>query len=102
MTRRSYQPRRRSLPGWVKSYAVPSGSKGDVWSFGGSGWTVRHCGHPTANYPWAGYRADGSPLPGCFVYLVDAQQALELAFYEQRVRDLGGVVIQRAIIGRAP
>ena len=45
-----------------------------------SGWTVRHCGHPTANWPWYGTRPDGSMVTHksgkAFQFLGDALKAV--------------------------
>lgn len=44
------------------------------------GWTVRHCGHPTANFPWYGVRPDGSIVKHkngrAFQFLRDALEAV--------------------------
>jgi hypothetical protein len=69
----------RSRPGWIRTLKV--GRKftrfqlhGDVRG------VVEHCGHPTANYPWAAY-VDGkltlAPNGRAFKYLTDAQIAVE-------------------------
>jgi hypothetical protein len=69
---------------WEK---LPGGSgKFQNWSLLGTEYQVRHCGHPTANYPWYGLTPDGeiitSGLRGelgyAFRYLADAKIATEL------------------------
>jgi len=57
-----------------------------TWQLAGTEYLVRHCGHPTANYPWYGLRPDGSMITSgwrgergmAFRYLDDAKVAVEL------------------------
>lgn len=57
-----------------------------AWQLAGSKYFVRHCGHPTANYPWYGLRPNGSMITSgkngthgyAFRYLDDAKVAVEL------------------------
>ena len=57
-----------------------------TWQLAGTSYYVRHCGHPTANYPWYGERTDGSMITSgtngergmAFRYLDDAKVAVEL------------------------
>jgi hypothetical protein len=63
------------------------------WQLDLTEYFVRHCGHPTANYPWYGLRPDGSMItsgPGgvvgfAFRYLDDAKVACELDEAGRRV-----------------
>jgi hypothetical protein len=67
-------------PGWAKV---------ERWKWRHeSGWEVRHCGHPTALWPYYGQHPDGRPflIPNgyadtaggyAFQYLADAQEAVE-------------------------
>jgi hypothetical protein len=56
------------------------------WQLAGTEYFVRHCGHPTANFPWYGERPDGSMITSgvngtrgyAFRYLDDAKVAVEL------------------------
>lgn len=67
-------------PGWVKVGR-------HTWRHT-SGWEVRHCGHPTALWPYYGQHPDGRPIliyhgyadtagGYAFQYLADAQEAVE-------------------------
>jgi hypothetical protein len=57
-----------------------------TWQLAGTRYFVKHCGHPTANYPWYGERPDGSIITSgalgrsgmAFRYLDDAKVAVEL------------------------
>jgi hypothetical protein len=57
-----------------------------TWELAGTEYLVKHCGHPTANYPWYGERPDGSMITSgkdgthgmAFRYLDDAKVAVEL------------------------
>ena len=57
---------------------APSG-EGVSRSFERAGYIVRHCGHPTALFPWYGIRPDGSyvlaPNGRAFRLLRDALEA---------------------------
>ena len=56
------------------------------WQLAGTRYFVRHCGHPTALFPWYGLRPDGSMITSgkngthgyAFRYLDDAKVAVEL------------------------
>lgn len=77
------RPRKRSgqRPGWTRCY----GGTGGKWQHE-SGWVVKHCGHPTALFPYTagppGYT--GAELPAliakngmAFSRLAYAQEAVE-------------------------
>src|SRR5262249_29259442 len=57
-----------------------------TWQLAGTRYFVKHCGHPTANYPWYGERPDGSIITSgkdgrcgmALRYLDDAKVAAEL------------------------
>ncbi len=49
-------PRRAAAAGWTKTGGF--GKMGARWEHA-SGWLLEHCGHPTANYPWALYSPAG-------------------------------------------
>jgi hypothetical protein len=92
--------RYRQRPGWVRL----RGGCGGLWLHESSGWTVQHCGHPTALRPYYGIPsreipataevraavtlgqftdADSpillAPHGGAFSRLIDAQAAVEEA-----------------------
>lgn len=74
--------RRRSLPeGWTDTSIGPS--KTDLRRRHVSGWEVRHCGHPTANWPYAAYHDDGRALVSGngrgWIALADAMAEVERA-----------------------
>ena len=50
---------KRQRPGWIR---LAGGSFG-VWRHRATGWTVRHCGHPTALYPYYGEPPPRDPFP---------------------------------------
>jgi hypothetical protein len=50
-------PAQMRRTGWVRSTGV--GYLSIWWTHQPSGWVIRHCGHPTANLPWALYAPDG-------------------------------------------
>jgi hypothetical protein len=86
MTRRrsSRDDGRRPTPlRWVD---LGGRGKCKTWRLAGTGYVVKHCGHPTANYPWYGERPDGSTITSgrdgrqgmAFRYLDDAKVAVEL------------------------
>jgi hypothetical protein len=45
--------------GWTRVDPRPWTTKLDAYWTHASGWTLVHCGHPTANYPWALYDPKG-------------------------------------------
>ena len=45
-------------PGWERVDPRPWTKTAARWKHP-SGWELRHCGHPTANYPWALYDPTG-------------------------------------------
>lgn len=72
---------------------MPGGhGKFQTWRLIGTNYFVRHCGHPTALYPWYGERPDGSMITSgargergfAFRYLVDAKVAVELDYAGKR------------------
>jgi hypothetical protein len=69
------KPRRCTLPApWRRIDKAP----GKLWACyaGPSGYRIEHCGHPTANWPWALYSPKGELLVGrngmAFRLLADA------------------------------
>jgi len=76
--------RRPNAARWVR--LVGGHDKFQTWQLAGTGYFVRHCGHPTANFPWYGERPDGSTITSgdrgecgmAFRYLDDAKVATEL------------------------
>lgn len=56
------------VPAWECVYRGAYGKCGNVYLHSASGWTVEHCGHPTANFPYLVVDADGyshtNPLNG--------------------------------------
>lgn len=67
---------KRQRSGWERL----RGGCGGIWQHS-SGWWVRHCGHPTALWPYYGHSPEGrillSPNGRAFRLLVDAQEAVE-------------------------
>jgi hypothetical protein len=45
--------------GWTRTDPRPWGKLQAVWEHR-DGWRLRHCGHPTANQPWALYDPKGA------------------------------------------
>lgn len=41
----------KSRAGWTR-LSAPGDKVGATWRHDASGWLVRHCGHPTANWPY--------------------------------------------------
>lgn len=71
--------RRSERPGW--RVLVPrQSSKYVQLEHVASGWTVMHCGHPTALRPYAAHRGDGMPFRGTFRHLVELQELVERAW----------------------
>jgi hypothetical protein len=77
----------RTRQGWTKIASGGRGSKVGVYKHEQSGWTVSHCGHPTANWPYYLTAPKEHELAGlCIVsfngkgfrLLVAAQTAVEL------------------------
>lgn len=75
---------RRPTPSrWID---LGGSGKFKTWQLAGTRYFVKHCGHPTANYPWFGARPDGSIVTSgkhgrlgmAFRYLDDAKVAVEL------------------------
>ena len=75
--------RRPTASRWVD---LGGRGKFKTWQLAGTGYFVKHCGHPTANYPWYGERPDGTTITSgalgrsgmAFRYLDDAKVAVEL------------------------
>jgi hypothetical protein len=44
--------------GWIRTDPKPWGELAARWA-GPDGWELRHCGHPTAHWPWALYDPKG-------------------------------------------
>lgn len=42
---------RRTRPGWIR-LSAPGDKCGAHWLHTSSDWQIRHCGHPTANWPY--------------------------------------------------
>ena len=57
---------------------------GAQWIHRASGWRVYHCGHPTALWPYAILRADGSPVVGTFSRLAWAMTELIKVWEQER------------------
>lgn len=85
MTTTQAKPR-RCRDGWTR--AGTEGKLGAIYTHDVSGWVIRHCGHPTANWPYYGIspdaeHADEMLLTGGigrgigFRLLVEAQVAVE-------------------------
>lgn len=47
--------------GWVRNSA-PGDKLSARWSYEPHGWQVRHCGHPTANWPYCAVSPQGRPV----------------------------------------
>lgn len=66
---------------WERRAGVYGGTCGAMWRLRGTDYFVRHCGHPTALWPYYGLRPDGSmilaPNGRAFRLLADAQAAVE-------------------------
>jgi hypothetical protein len=75
--------RRPTASRWVD---LGGRGKFKTWQLAGTRYFVKHCGHPTANYPWYGERPDGTTITSgalgrsgmAFRYLDDAKVAAEL------------------------
>ena len=52
-----------SRPGWTR-LSQPGNKLSALWQHDASGWLVKHCGHPTANWP---YHAVDPEHPDCCV-----------------------------------
>lgn len=78
-TREAY----RLLPGWIQVNHL-------VWEHW-SGWTVRHCGHPTANWPYVAVAPEGrqvvAPSGRGFQTRNLAQEAAEIENAKSMIRD---------------
>lgn len=61
--------------GWVR-LSAPGDKLGACWHHPSSGWLIKHCGHPTANFPYEVFAPDGrrhlAPNGRCFMSLVAA------------------------------
>jgi hypothetical protein len=63
-----------------------------TWRLDGTEFYVKHCGHPTALFPWYGLRPDGSIITSgrdgefgyAFRFCADAKVATELEYAGQR------------------
>lgn len=74
---------KRQRPGWQRI----RGGCGGIWRHS-SGWIVKHCGHPTALWPYYGVSPTGDMLINqqskrAFRRLVDAQAAIEAMLQQQ-------------------
>lgn len=56
--RRVASPREMARAGWTRTDPRPWGKLGARWEHV-AGWTLEHCGHPTAHYPWLLVAPDG-------------------------------------------
>ena len=85
--------RRPASERWV---CVGGHDKFKTWQLAGTGYYAKHCGHPTALYPWYGERPDGTMITSgkdgthgvAFRYLDDAKVAVELDHAGKR-REIG-------------
>jgi hypothetical protein len=70
----------RSRPGWTR-YKRSADSKGFAYVHEASGVEVRHCGHPTANWPYTVNLPDGRMVTSnngrAFKYVDEAQEVGE-------------------------
>lgn len=57
-TRNDRAVKKGQRPGWVRL----RGGVGGRWRHEATGWEVRHCGHPTALWPYFGKHPDGRPV----------------------------------------
>jgi len=70
--------KRAAAAGWSRDpQPAYRPSKFATWRHGSNGWTVRHCGHPTALRPWALLDPDGE-LRGTADNLEHAFAAVEV------------------------
>jgi hypothetical protein len=59
VTRRpTITPREAERLGWIRTDPRPWSKCSARWVHR-TGWRLEHCGHPTANWPWALYHPDG-------------------------------------------
>lgn len=69
---------------WKRFPGVYGGTCGCMHKLEGTKFQVRHCGHPTALWPWYGLRPDGSmilaPNGRAFQFLQDAKAATEAEY----------------------
>lgn len=49
-------------PIWSRAPGADGGKCGAVYTHVASGYVVQHCGHPTANFPYAIYTPDGERI----------------------------------------
>ena len=56
--RRGISHKRAAALGWTRTDARPWTKLGARWRTA-NGWTLEHCGHPTANWPWDLHDPDG-------------------------------------------
>lgn len=65
---------------WIRQAGLYGGSNGSIHQLEGTRYFVKHCGHPTANWPWYGIRPDGSmilhPSGYAFQLLADCKAAV--------------------------
>lgn len=75
-------------PGWTRR-SPPGDKLAAHWEHLRSGWSVRHCGHPTANYPYTAFSPDGyqavAPNGRGFTTLQRAMAAVEQLHSRQRI-----------------
>jgi hypothetical protein len=69
---------------WKRTPGCFGGQNGASYHLVGTKYYVRHCGHPTANWPYYGLRPDGSmilaPSGYAFQFLQDAKAATEAEY----------------------
>jgi hypothetical protein len=96
-------PRLRGRPGWERLDAVdPRLGKGwGRWRFEPNDWLVRHCGHPTALFPYYIQTTEGqmivAPNGRGFTHLALAQAEVERLFNEALGEEEGLRRIKQAV-----
>ena len=68
--------RKPKPPDWQRTAGSAGGTCGASWRHV-SGAVIHHCGHPTALYPYYGFKANGQPILyagcKCFAHLHECQ-----------------------------
>jgi hypothetical protein len=75
------------------------GGCGGVWELKGTGYSVQHCGHPTAIWPYTVHTPDGwmlvAPNGKGFRHLKDAQEEAERLAYKKTYRSMLLELVER-------
>src|SRR4051812_3757632 len=75
---------------WIRRPGVFGGKCGASWQLQGTAFLVRHCGHPTALWPYHGERPEGSMILDHngrgFSSLAEAKIATELEAHNWTIR----------------